>query len=81
VEHVARGILHGIHDVFPPREDDTTDPISHKKFYAKARGPSKQLNASSASNSTALTKKYGLKRKNGRQSCNYSINGSEALSK
>jgi hypothetical protein len=32
VEHVAQGILHGIHDVFPPSEDDTTDPISHKKL-------------------------------------------------
>jgi hypothetical protein len=32
VEHVARGILHGIHNVFPPSKDDTTDPISHKKL-------------------------------------------------
>ena len=32
VEHVARGILHGIHDIFPPSKDDTTDPISHKKL-------------------------------------------------
>jgi len=32
VEHVARGILHGIHDVFPPSKDDGTDPISNKKL-------------------------------------------------
>ena len=37
VEHVARGILHGIHDVFPPSKDDTTDPISHKKL-CKGKG-------------------------------------------
>jgi hypothetical protein len=32
VEHVARGILHRIHDVFPPSKDDGTDPISNKKL-------------------------------------------------
>jgi len=32
VEHVARGILHGIHDVFPPSEDDSKDPVSAKKI-------------------------------------------------
>jgi len=32
VEHVARGILYGIHDVFPPSEDDSTDPVSAKKL-------------------------------------------------
>ena len=32
VEHVARGILHGIHDVFPPSEDDSKDPVSAKKL-------------------------------------------------
>jgi hypothetical protein len=32
VEHVARGILHGIHGVFPPSEDDSTDPILNKKL-------------------------------------------------
>ncbi len=32
VEHVARGILHGIHDVFPSSKDDTTDPILTKKL-------------------------------------------------
>jgi hypothetical protein len=31
-EHVARGILHGIHDVFPPSTDDSKDPISAKKL-------------------------------------------------
>ncbi len=28
VEHVARGLLHGIHDVFPPSNNDTMDPVS-----------------------------------------------------
>ena len=32
VGHVTQGILHGIHDVFPPSEDDSTDPILHKKL-------------------------------------------------
>ena len=32
VEHVARGILHWIHDVFPPSTDNTKDPISAKKL-------------------------------------------------
>ncbi len=32
IEHVTRGILHGIHDVFPPSEDDTRDPVSLKKL-------------------------------------------------
>ncbi len=32
VEHVARSILHGIHDVFPPSEDDGMDPILNKKL-------------------------------------------------
>ena len=32
VEHVTRGILHGIHDVFPPSTDADRDPISLKKL-------------------------------------------------
>ena len=32
VKHVARVVLHGIHDVFPPSIDDTKDPISAKKL-------------------------------------------------
>ena len=32
VEHVARGILHGIHDIFPPSTEDSKDPISAKKL-------------------------------------------------
>ena len=32
VEHVTRGILHGIHNIFPPSEDDSTDPISNRKL-------------------------------------------------
>jgi hypothetical protein len=30
IKHVARGILHGIHDVFPPSADDSKDPILNK---------------------------------------------------
>ena len=32
VEHAAHGILHGIHNVFPPSADGTMDPISAKKL-------------------------------------------------
>ena len=32
IKHVTRGILHGIHDIFPPSEDDDRDPISLKKL-------------------------------------------------
>jgi len=32
VEHVAQGILHRIHNVFPPSEDDGMDPISNNKL-------------------------------------------------
>jgi len=32
VEHVTRGILHGIHNVFLPSKDDGMDPISNKKL-------------------------------------------------
>ena len=32
IEHVARGVLHGIHDVFPPCSDDERDPVSAKKL-------------------------------------------------
>ncbi len=28
VEHVTRGLLHGIHNVFPPSNNNTTDPVS-----------------------------------------------------
>ena len=30
--HVADAIMHGIHDIFPPDEDDSNDPISAKKI-------------------------------------------------
>ncbi len=30
--HVANTIMEGIHDVFPPDQDDSNDPISEKKF-------------------------------------------------
>ncbi len=32
IEHAARGILHGIHNVFPPSTDDSKDPILAKKL-------------------------------------------------
>ena len=31
LEHVSQGIMHGIHDVFPPDDDDSNDAISFKK--------------------------------------------------
>ena len=32
LDHVARGVLQGIHDVFPENEDDALDPIALKKL-------------------------------------------------
>jgi hypothetical protein len=32
LRHVANAIMEGIHDVFPPDEDDANDPISEKKL-------------------------------------------------
>jgi hypothetical protein len=32
ITHVARGILHGIHEMFPPSTDECKDPISAKKL-------------------------------------------------
>ena len=32
LRHVATAIMHGIHDVFPPDDDDERDPISAKKL-------------------------------------------------
>ncbi len=32
VEHMARGLLHGIHDVFSPSNNDATDSVSIKKL-------------------------------------------------
>ena len=32
LRHVANAVLTGIHDVFPPDDDDSNDPISHKKI-------------------------------------------------
>ena len=32
LDHVSRAIQHGIHDIFPPDENDDEDPTSHKKL-------------------------------------------------
>ena len=32
LDHVARGVMHGIHDVFPPSDDKDNDAISMKKL-------------------------------------------------
>ena len=32
LDHVAGGVMHGIHDVFPADKDDNEDAISLKKF-------------------------------------------------
>ena len=52
VEHVARAILHGIHDVFPPSTDDSKDPISTKKLN-KGEGTFDTKSAYSGLTSTA----------------------------
>jgi hypothetical protein len=37
VTHVGRAIMHGIHDVFPEHENDTTNPIAKNKLF-KGKG-------------------------------------------
>jgi hypothetical protein len=32
ITHIARGVLHWIHDMFPPCKDDSKDPILAKKL-------------------------------------------------
>ena len=32
LHHAANAFMHGIHDVFPPDNDDNEDPISEKKM-------------------------------------------------
>ncbi len=32
LQHVATAVMIGIHDVFPPDEDDNNDPISEKSY-------------------------------------------------
>jgi hypothetical protein len=33
VTHVGRAVMHGIHDVFPEHENDTTNPIAKNKLF------------------------------------------------
>ncbi len=37
VTHVGRAVMHGIHDVFPEHENDTTNPIAKNKLF-KGKG-------------------------------------------
>jgi hypothetical protein len=32
LEHVAKSVMHGVHDVFPADKDDENDPLSMKKL-------------------------------------------------
>ena len=32
LEHIAKSVMHGVHDVFPADEDDDNDPLSMKKL-------------------------------------------------
>ncbi len=32
LRHIANAIMHGIHDLFPPEDDNSNDPISEKKI-------------------------------------------------
>ena len=32
LKHVANAVMHGVHDVFPPAEEDTLDALSYKKL-------------------------------------------------
>ncbi len=53
IKHVARGILHGIHDVFPPSLHNSKDPILAKKL-RKGDGTYKTNTCSPRSKSLSL---------------------------
>ena len=38
LDHVVNAVMHGIHDVFPPAEEEEDDPISRKKLKKGAGG-------------------------------------------
>ena len=74
IQHVARGILHGIHDVFPASNDDIRDPISAKKL-RKGGGTFDTKSASWASSLMASKKQYGWRTTSGQPCSLSSING------
>jgi hypothetical protein len=63
ITHVAQGILHGIHDVFPVCNDDNRDPISTKKL-RKGEGTFHTKNAFWDSNLKGQKKRYGSRKIN-----------------
>ena len=64
IEHVNRGVLHGIHDVFPACKDGERDPISAKKL-RKGDGTFDTKNAVWVLTSMTPRNQCGWKRRRG----------------
>jgi hypothetical protein len=75
LRHVANAIMEGIHDIFPPDDDDANDPISEKKLLKRA------VNLIFSrhfwvSNSMVLGKHYGWRKQREKNSSPLFIHGS-----
>ena len=75
LKYAATGTMMGIHDVFPPSEDDSTDPISNKKL-RKGEGTFETSKCLLGFEFDDVNKPYGSKTKNGPPSCKSYTNGS-----
>ena len=67
LRHESNAIMEGIHDIFPPDDDDANDPISEKKLLKRA------VNLIFSrhfwvSNSMVLGKHYGWRKQRGKRS-------------
>ncbi len=76
--YVTRGILLGIHDVFPPSNDDSKDPILAKKLQ-KGDGTFESNKCILGFDLMATEKQCGWKEKRGRHYFQSYINGSKEL--
>jgi hypothetical protein len=66
ITHIARGILHGIHNVFPLSKESTTAKTqSQQRNYKRATAHSKARNAYWVLTLTTTAKKFGWKKKRG----------------
>jgi hypothetical protein len=74
--HITRGILHGIHNVFPPSNADSIDPISAKKLQ-KGDGTFESQKCILGFNFDG--KQCGWKKKRGQHYLQSYMNGSKEL--
>jgi hypothetical protein len=65
LRHVTTAVMTGIHDVFPPDNDDSNDPISEKKMI-KEEGQYSNRKTYWGSTLTARQKPCGARRQNGK---------------